>query len=84
MTISIGVAIWLGVGAAFLSIGMGYLLRLVWAAVLLYGYPDIGFDGTYLYTRGVIEHSKLNSNLFYIAKSITSVVAVYGIYLLVL
>lgn len=84
MTISVGVAIWLGVGAAFISVGMGYLLRVIWAAVLLYGYPDIGFDGTYLYTRGIIESSKLNINLFYIAKSIASVVVVYGIYLLVL
>ena len=84
MIISIGTAIWLGVGAAFISVGVGYLLRYTWAAVLLYGYPDIGFEGTYYYTRGVIENSSLNINLFNIAKAIASVVIVYGLYYIIL
>lgn len=36
---------------------MRKLTHFLWAAFLAYGYPDIGFSGTYAYTQGIVNEN---------------------------
>lgn len=36
---------------------MRKVTHFLWAAFLAYGYPDIGFSGTYAYTQGIVNEN---------------------------